>query len=191
MRIALDNKLDEKSVNDTGTLPVPPQPSTATAPDVAEQKTSSFQETSYSINETYHVVGDSGENEHQMTSGEDLLNRIQGMYRLLDLVNEEGSGGIGKSNLLSTHWVSRALQWTKSSLIKSLWLHSPIPCIPDPTGQTFRFVAGYSSMTIFLIPLKIDFHALDTHTIRPLGIYGSSSAIVKFLDELGKLDQDT
>jgi hypothetical protein len=109
MRIALDNKLDEKSDNDTGTLPVPPQPSTAAAPDISEQKTS-FQETSYSINETYHLVGDSGENENEMIAGEavvapplDLLNRIQGMYRLLDLVNEEGSGGIGKSNFLSIH----------------------------------------------------------------------------------------
>jgi len=38
---------------------------------------------------------------------------------------------------------------------------------------------------IILIMVKIDFQALGRHIIRPLGIYGSASAIVKFLGDVG------
>ncbi|PVF98364.1 hypothetical protein CPB86DRAFT_797339 [Serendipita vermifera] len=38
---------------------------------------------------------------------------------------------------------------------------------------------------------QFDFKALDKHVIKPLGIYGSTSAIIKFLHDLGKIDQET
>ncbi|PVF92926.1 hypothetical protein CPB86DRAFT_681738, partial [Serendipita vermifera] len=89
----------------------------------------------------------------------DLLDRISGMYRLLDLVNEEGSGGI----------VDKVIIDQKSVAAFANCLH------PGSYRSDFQ----------------VDFHALDTHTVKPLGIYGSISAIVKFLERLGKVDPET
>lgn len=38
---------------------------------------------------------------------------------------------------------------------------------------------------------KIDFGALDKHTLKPLGIYGSAPAIVEFLEYLGCINRQT
>ena len=41
---------------------------------------------------------------------------------------------------------------------------------------------SYSSMT------KIEFNSLDRVLVNPLGIYGSKSEIVKFLRDIGSID---
>lgn len=43
---------------------------------------------------------------------------------------------------------------------------------------------------IIFIIVKIDFQALGRHIIKPLGIYGSASAIVKFLSDIGCVDEE-
>jgi len=46
-------------------------------------------------------------------------------------------------------------------------------------------------LIMIFIMVKIDFQALGRHIIRPLGIYGSASAIVKFLGDIGCVDDET
>ena len=53
----------------------------------------------------------------------DLLFRIRGLYRLLDLINEQGSGGAGMINV-SLYYVFETqhtviAKWTRSSSLKS------------------------------------------------------------------------
>ena len=38
---------------------------------------------------------------------------------------------------------------------------------------------------------KVNFRALDKHTIRPQGVYGSIEAVADFLQEIGCIDQET
>jgi hypothetical protein len=55
----------------------------------------------------------------------DLLFRIRGFYRLLDLINEQSSGGAGMIIVPSCHisetQLTVILKWTRSSLPKSPW----------------------------------------------------------------------
>ena len=103
----------------------------------------------------------------------DLACSITGLYRILDLITEQGSGGLGKFSCRSTR------------------LHSPIPVLVDKiiiSQNSLRaFIntvcpGAYASMT------KVNFKALDQYVIKPVGIYGSKEEIVRFLLELGVVD---
>ena len=55
----------------------------------------------------------------------DLLFRIRGLYRLLDLISEQGSGGAGMLkapyyNIIETQFTVIS-KWTRSSSLKSPW----------------------------------------------------------------------
>ncbi|KAG8783755.1 hypothetical protein FRC15_004586 [Serendipita sp. 397] len=89
----------------------------------------------------------------------DLLNRISGMFRLLDLVTEQGSGGLVDKILIAQESVS-------------LFANLVHP-------------GSYRSTT------QVDFRALDKHTIKPRGIYGSMTSIADFLVKLGCIDEET
>ncbi|PVF92927.1 hypothetical protein CPB86DRAFT_144289 [Serendipita vermifera] len=91
----------------------------------------------------------------------DLLGRVKGMYRLLDLVYEEASGGGGM--------VDKVIIDQQSVAAFANVLH------PGSYRSSYQ----------------VDFRALDKHTIRPLGVYGSASAIVDFLENLGRIDRET
>ena len=58
-------------------------------------------------------------------SDTDLLFRIHGLYRLLDLINEQGSGGAGMYTLHDTallvFTLPSSIKWTRSSSLKSPW----------------------------------------------------------------------
>ena len=59
----------------------------------------------------------------------DLLSRINGLYRLLDLISEQGSGGTGMmtaSSMAQRHliYLPSPSKWTKSLLRKSPWRNS-------------------------------------------------------------------
>ena len=58
----------------------------------------------------------------------DLLFRIRGLYRLLDLISEQGSGGAGMINVLSRYVIETQptviTKWTKSSSLKG-----PLPSL--------------------------------------------------------------
>ncbi|PCH41519.1 hypothetical protein WOLCODRAFT_163166 [Wolfiporia cocos MD-104 SS10] len=79
----------------------------------------------------------------------DLVGSISGMYRILDLISEQGSGG----------------------------LVDKIVIAQEPLGRLINDLCpgAYTSMT------KVDFATLDRLAIKPVGIYGSKSEIVRFL----------
>ncbi|PVF98362.1 hypothetical protein CPB86DRAFT_825740 [Serendipita vermifera] len=89
----------------------------------------------------------------------DLLCRIKGMYRLLDLLCEEGSGGIVDKVIIDRASVAAFANRLHPGSYRSDYL--------------------------------VDFRALDKHTIKPLGVYGSASSIVKFLSDLGRINKET
>ncbi|KAF8545717.1 hypothetical protein OG21DRAFT_1491997 [Imleria badia] len=91
----------------------------------------------------------------------DLAYYIKGMYRILDLVSEQGSGG-----LVSVDKIIIAQNSLKA------FINSVCP-------------NAYLSMT------KVNFKALDKYIIKPVGVYGSKEEIVRFLLELAAIDETT
>ncbi|KAH0834250.1 hypothetical protein J3R83DRAFT_11583 [Lanmaoa asiatica] len=86
----------------------------------------------------------------------DLAYSIKGMYRILDLISEQGSGGLIDKIIIS--------QNSLEAFINSV--------CPD----------AYSSMT------KVNFKALDKYAIKPIGVYRSKEEIVRFLLQLGAIN---
>jgi hypothetical protein len=105
----------------------------------------------------------------------DLADAVRGLYRVLDLVSEEGSGGLGAS------FCSKLIQMQFSCSIA-------VDKVIIDQESFGRFVndicpGAYSSMT------KVDFTALDQVQIKPVGIYGSRSEIVNFLLSMDAVDE--
>ncbi|KAI0774120.1 hypothetical protein C8Q74DRAFT_810377 [Fomes fomentarius] len=86
----------------------------------------------------------------------DLAVSIPGLYRVLDLIHEQGSGGLVDKIIIEQDSLGR--------LMNALRPHA------------------YTSIT------KVDFSTLDEVEIRPIGIYGSKSAIVEFLRKKNLVD---
>ena len=102
---------------------------------------------------------------------------VPGLYRILDLIHEKGSGGLG------TRLLANALFHCSDS---DFPLVDKIIIDQDSLGRFINTLhsGAYSSIT------KVDFHALDQIEIKPIGIYGSKSAIVEFLERKGLLDKN-
>ncbi|KAG1809694.1 uncharacterized protein BJ212DRAFT_1484392 [Suillus subaureus] len=88
----------------------------------------------------------------------DLVQSINGMYRVLDLINEQGSGGLVDKVIIA-----------QDSL--RAFINSVCP-------------GTYVSMT------KVNFSALDRFIVKPVGVYGSKSEIVRLLSSLGVVDEE-
>ncbi|KAG1778913.1 hypothetical protein EV702DRAFT_1093073 [Suillus placidus] len=88
----------------------------------------------------------------------DLVQSINGMYRVLDLINEQGSGGLVDKVIIA-----------QDSL--RAFINSVCP-------------GTYVSMT------KVNFSALDRFIMKPVGVYGSKSEIVRLLSSLGVVDEE-
>ncbi|THH22123.1 hypothetical protein EUX98_g8249 [Antrodiella citrinella] len=88
----------------------------------------------------------------------DLITEIRGMYRILDLVSEQGSGGLVDKIVISQ----------------------------DALGTFMNDLrrGTYTSMT------RVDFAGLDEVTVKPRGIYGSRFEIVRFMQDLGTIDNE-
>jgi hypothetical protein len=110
-----------------------------------------------------------GSNPGTTTVPLDLVDSIEGMYRILDLVNEQSSSGLGK------RIVRLILRWllTLSSVDK-------IIISQDSLGRFVNDVSpgAYQSMT------NVNFGALDQLLVKPIGFYGSKSEIVRYLQDL-------
>ncbi|KAG8922979.1 hypothetical protein FRC02_011489 [Tulasnella sp. 418] len=89
----------------------------------------------------------------------DLLDRVNGMYRLLYLHSEEATSGLVDKVMIDQ----------------------------DSLGELMNTIVprSYSSLS------KISFGALDQTSIQPVGIYGSKSQIVRLLQQLNCVDQET
>ncbi|EKM59291.1 uncharacterized protein PHACADRAFT_113812 [Phanerochaete carnosa HHB-10118-sp] len=89
----------------------------------------------------------------------DIVDTIPGMYRILDLVNEQGSGGLVDKVIISQ----------------------------DSFGRFANDISpgAYQSMT------HINFKALDDLSVRPIGIYGPKSEILRYIKDLGLISRET
>ncbi|KAG8690825.1 hypothetical protein FRC11_008866 [Ceratobasidium sp. 423] len=93
------------------------------------------------------------------TTTDDGLANFPTLFRLLDLYQEHGSGGLVEKILIDQNCLRHLL-------------NTILP-------------GSYESVS------KIDFKALDTCTIKPVGIYGSKPEIVRFLRETNCLNVDS
>jgi hypothetical protein len=108
----------------------------------------------------------------------DLAEKINGMYRLLDLISESGSNGCGNE------------LFPDSLLVSSIKLFvivvDKVIIAQDSLKRFINTICpeSYASLT------KVDFKALDRFMIKPLGIYGSKFEIVRFLRSLNAVNED-
>lgn len=98
-----------------------------------------------------------------------LVDSIPGLYPMLDLVSEHGSDGLGKAE-------------STDILVPSLTCDLKVDKIIIAQESFGRFVNdicpnAYQSMT------HVNFAALDRLSLRPLGLYGSRSEIVRYLED--------
>ncbi len=108
----------------------------------------------------------------------DLAEKIEGMYRLLDLIRESGSNGCGNE-----HFPDSLLA---SSIKFSVIVVDKVIIAQDSLKRFINTICpeSYASLT------KVDFKALDRFMIKPLGIYGSKVEIVRFLRSLNAVNED-
>jgi hypothetical protein len=98
------------------------------------------------------------------------------MYRLLDLITEQGSSGLG-NRLFPGYRFSRTDRLLVDKIV-----------IAQQSLQAFINVlspGAYSSIT------KVNFKKLDNCSLKPLGVYGSKEEIVRFLREIHAVDDNT
>ncbi|KAI0052043.1 hypothetical protein FA95DRAFT_1618925 [Auriscalpium vulgare] len=156
----------------------PPQPQSVEKPDSIDDTTPrggtpvNIQVTSADIesdseDESYHSCPPSRDEVeleedavvYSQQSANDMAKTIKGMYRVLDLIAEEGSG-------VQSGFVNKIIiaQNTLQNFVNTL---AP---------------GAYSSLT------KVNFKALDQLVIKPIGIYGSKEELVRFLVSISAID---
>ena len=107
----------------------------------------------------------------------DLAYSIKGMYRVLDLISENGSGGLGEH---SSQVCAFVLIIDLVSVDKIIISQNSLEAFINNVCP-----GAYSSMT------RVDFKALDNYVIKPVGVYGSKGEIVRFLLNLAAIDETT
>ncbi|KAL4249106.1 hypothetical protein ABKN59_005757 [Abortiporus biennis] len=151
--IRSDSQVDNNP--DKGTTLEPPSPQTdVDMQDVAPPQTNTEQPLVETIETNPSQT--SQPEVHKFKLSLDLVDSIRGMYRILDLVSEQGSGGLVDKIVISQEHLGR-------------FMNDVAP-------------KSYTSMT------KVDFVALDQAFIRPVGLYGSRSEIVRFLRDIQAID---
>jgi hypothetical protein len=113
------------------------------------------------------------------TQSLDLVTCIDGMFRILDLVSEQGSGGLGMlffSKSEDTNCLTCVLIAVDKIVIAQAELSQFLNEL---------YPGAYTSLT------KVDYNALDSVPVRPVGVYGSKSEIVRFLRALNAIDAET
>ncbi|KAG6369029.1 hypothetical protein JVT61DRAFT_1964, partial [Boletus reticuloceps] len=105
----------------------------------------------------------------------DLACSIKGMYRILDLISEQGSGGLGE---YPSHFAALAPIVDLVSVDKIIISQNSLEAFTNSVCS-----GAYASMT------KVNFKALDHYVIKPVGVYGSKEEIVRFLLQLGAVDE--
>ena len=104
----------------------------------------------------------------------DLVLSVKGMYRILDLISEQGSGGLGE------------------------FLTQNRACFPSiDLSSVDKIIISQDSLAAFINSVcpgahvsitKVNFKALDNYVIKPVGVYGSKGEITRFLLRLGAID---
>jgi hypothetical protein len=107
----------------------------------------------------------------------DIANRIPRFYRIFDLINEQGSGGLGQYLFHRIIHLHNSSQFTVDKIIIA----------QDDLKRLINDLCpdAYVALT------RVDFKALDSLSVRPIGIYGDRGEIIKFLSSLHVVDETT
>jgi len=97
------------------------------------------------------------------------------MYRLLDLITEQGSSGLGNDFLLAICFLVLMESIVDKIVIAQESLQAFINALSP---------GAYSSIT------KVNFRKLDNFLLKPIGVYGSKEEIVTFLREIHAVDDE-
>jgi len=97
------------------------------------------------------------------------------MYRLLDLITEQGSSGLGNNFLLAICFLVLMESIVDKIVIAQESLQAFINALSP---------GAYSSIT------KVNFRKLDNFLLKPIGVYGSKEEIVTFLREIHAVDDE-
>ena len=100
---------------------------------------------------------------------------VKGMYRLLDLITEQGSSGLGITFLLAFSFLVLIEFVVDKIVIAQESLQAFINALSP---------GAYSSIT------KVNFRILDNFLLKPIGVYGSKEEIVRFLREIHAVDDN-
>lgn len=106
----------------------------------------------------------------------DLASSLQGFYRILDLISEQGSGGTGMLNMKLLAIMSLIVSLVDKVIIAQDSLRDFLNTISP---------GCYTSLT------KVDYKALDNLAVKPIGLYGSKEEIVKVLRTIQAADETT
>lgn len=109
----------------------------------------------------------------------DLVESIPGLYRILDLITERGSGGLGTFRFL-------LMRGDDSNSLKSMCSVDKVIIDQESTGRFINRMCPGACKDL----TKVDFKALDVVDVKPVGVYGSKREIVRFLSELRVLDDE-
>lgn len=106
----------------------------------------------------------------------DVADRIPGLYRILDLMSEQSSGGSGLGEPVKHDSCVYANPFAVDKIIIA----------QESFGRFANDVRGgaYQSMT------HVNFRLLDTAQLKPLGVYGSRPEIVRYLQDLSFIDDN-
>ena len=101
---------------------------------------------------------------------------VKGMYRLLDLITEQGSSGLGSSFFVASLHDAHDISTVDKIVIAQESLQAFINALSP---------GAYSSIT------RVNFKILDDCLLKPIGVYGSKEEIVRFFREMGAIDVKT
>ena len=101
---------------------------------------------------------------------------FQNLFCLLELISEQGSGGLGQFIPLK----EEVFTLTDSLLVDKVIIAQ------DSLGRFINKIqpGAYKSLT------KVDFKSLDARLIQPIGVYGSRHSIVSFFLDFGIVDSE-
>ena len=97
------------------------------------------------------------------------------MYRLLDLITEQGSSGLGNNFVLAIPFLVLMGFIVDKIVIAQESLQAFINALSP---------GAYSSIT------KVNFKILDNFLLKPIGVYGSKEEVVRFLREIQAVDDN-
>ena len=100
---------------------------------------------------------------------------LENLFGLLELISEQGSGGLGQFIPLEEMFV-----------LKKTFPVDKVIIAQDSLGRFINKIqpGAYKSLT------KVDFKALDACSLQPIGVYGSQQSVVSFFLDFGIVDDE-
>ena len=106
---------------------------------------------------------------------DDLLPRIKNAYRLLELFSEQGTGGLVDKVIIPQNSLRDLINVLSPGAFEEMTRVPSVPSAASPISHD----------------PQINFASLDAILLKPLGVYGSKSELVRLLLEINAIDDKT